>query len=182
MVGSAGVLLATSSSLWSVRDFRWRDAGPRTREKASPAAPSPASLPPSPRPLRPPPGRCRREAAAPRGGWSRSRGPGCARVPLPRGTLEMGRSAFKFAGSGRIHVPSRGSSMGPGGLGWWDRWDPDAAPRAQRRCPLRAGRGVPPICCRACRWNVPRGCRWGVSATTGLVLHLGSWALAPGTL
>jgi hypothetical protein len=47
LVGPDDAVLAKSSSLWSVRDFRWRDAGLRTREKL-PRHPFPRIPTPSP--------------------------------------------------------------------------------------------------------------------------------------
>lgn len=117
MVGPDLASLARSSSLWFMSDFRWRDAGPRTREKVPRHPPPPHPYPLPCVPLCPPPSLCRREAAALRGGWSRSPGPGCAWAPLPRWTIGMDRSAFKFAGSGRIHFKRRGRNVDSGGLG-----------------------------------------------------------------
>lgn len=148
---------------------------------------SPASPPPHPYllprvPLRPPPVLCRREVAAQRGGWSRSRVPGVhgpcspagrSRWIVPRSiSPAVGESILKGGGETWVQGASGCGIAGVGTL---------LSERVEVRSLSRSRACAD--CCRGLSMERPeRVSGWGVSATTGLVLHLGSWALASGTL
>lgn len=120
MVGRDDAVLAKSSSLWFVRDFRWRDAGPRTREKLPrhPLPRIPTPFPASPCAHRPHCAFARLQLLEV--GGRDPRAPGVHGPRSPRGAIGMDRSAFKFAGNGRIHFKRRGRNVDSrGALGWW---------------------------------------------------------------
>lgn len=181
--GAAGALagrLSGGASLAGRRlcgqRFRWRDAGPRTREEPAqrPCPPPARAVPPPRRAYRP--GAGGREAPARGGGWSPA---ACrARARLPRGVRAVGRPALEAAGRERVHFGGRGAT-GLGALG-----GPAGAPRALSR-PAPGGCAAR---CRGARCSAQGGCRvgggcfstyWGRPDTPGMGPTPQDWARAP---
>ncbi|XP_063494805.1 collagen alpha-1(II) chain-like [Symphalangus syndactylus] len=175
--GPARVSLASSSSLWPVRGFRWRDAGPRTREELPRCPPHPPPRAP-PHPPREPTSRAGalarlqpEEVGSGRPPVPGRQGP---RSPTGRSTWTIPRSKPRGAGE---------SILWGGGEPWvWGRGVVGAVRGkpctlswigARARCGLRADPGVPLLVAMAPAGAARAGVGLGVSGIPGPVLHPG---------
>ncbi|XP_011854126.1 PREDICTED: uncharacterized protein LOC105552913 [Mandrillus leucophaeus] len=164
--GRARVSLASSSSLWPVHGFRWRDAGPRTREKlhgnhSSLSAPTSCA------------GALARLQPEEVGG-GRSPVPGRQGRPSPKGrsTWTIPRSKPRGAGESILWGGGEPEARGvvgalrgkPCTLSWIG---------ARARCGLRADPGVPLLVAMAPARAARAGVGLGVSGIPGPLLHLG---------